>query len=349
MEIVFSKVYKIDIAADTAIERPEYKHRETFKRYIQEMLDQISSKAPDRYYRFNSEYTEVHNLIKTILSEGEYENTSDAIASRLLSKEKDAQEDLNRKNLKKEITKGMLIVSLVRMTDEARKMIVSKVDYDEFISEMTGEITTGLSIRKKVYKALICEIDNKGTIINTSIFDTNTPVSAYWWSKFLELDVVITDKENTQNAFNAIEKDILSPIKRKSKQDYFLLWNATVAYFRSEGEFSLPHYRDEIVGSYIPYDPTLDINEIKAKVDKLPAKHKFDQRFDKVPEEIHKRFKNTLRLTNEIELILKHDVPNPLRTFKPHEDADGKYLMIRSDEGYKYAQTIIQENNRNDE
>lgn len=340
MEILFSKVYKIDIATDEATERPEYKSLDNFKRYIQEMLNQISSKAPDRYYQFKSEYTEVHNLIRTILSEEEYERTSNAIASRLLDKEKEAQEDLNRKNLKKEITKGMLIVSLVRMTDEARKMIVSKVDYDEFISEMTGEITTGLSIKRKVYKALICEVNNLNEIINTSIFDTNTPVSAYWWNKFLELEVVITDKENTQNAFHAIETDVLFPLKKKHKQDYLLIWNATVAYFRSEGEFSFPYYRDEIIGTYTPYDDKLNVEELKTKVDKLPSKYKFDLRFDKVPAAVNKRFKNTLHLTNEIDLIIKHDVANPKKVFKSHSDADGKYIMVLSDEGFEYAEKI---------
>jgi hypothetical protein len=212
---------------------------------------------------------------------------------------------------------------------------------------MTGEIVTGLSIRKKVYKAFIGEINNQNGIISTSVFDTNTPVSAYWWDKFLELEVVITNEENTKNAFNAIETDILNPIKKKHKQDYLLLWNASVAYFRSEGEFNLSYYRDDIIGKYIPLDNNLNRDDLKAKVDKLSRKHKFDQRFDKVPSEIHKRFKNTLRLTNEIKLVLEHDVPNPTVTFKSHIDADGKYLMIRSDEGYEYAEKIRQENTNN--
>ncbi len=349
MEIVFNKAYKIDIASNEVIERPEYKTLESFAKYIQSTLEQIGSKSPDRYYQFKSEYTEVHNLIKNILSNQEYDDTSNAIALRLLNKEKEAQEDLNRKNLKKEITKGMLIVSLVRMTEEARKLIVLKVDYDEFISEMTGEITSGISIKRKVYKAFICEVNNSNEIINISIFDTNTPVSVYWWNKFLELEVVITDEENTKNAFNAIEKDILIPIKKKHKQDYLLLWNASVAYFRRDGEFSLPHYRDEIIGNYTPFDEELNIEDLKTKIDKLPMKYKFDQRFNKVPSEVKKRFKNTLHLTNEIDLILKHDVPNPQKVFKSHEDVDGKYLMIRSEEGYKYAEMIKQENIHNNE
>ncbi|MDR2126728.1 MAG: hypothetical protein LBP63_07855 [Prevotellaceae bacterium] len=342
MEIVFNKLYKIDIAVDDAIEKPEYQNLDNFKIYIQGMLEQISAKSPDRYYEFKSEYTEIHNLIRIILSENEYKDTGKAIANRLLNKEKEAQNDLNKKKLGTEILKGMLIVSLVKMTDEARKMIILKVDYEEFISEITGNIVSGLSIRRKVYKAFIYEINNHNEQIAISVFDTNTPVSVYWWDKFLELEVVTTNAENTKNAFSAIETEILNPIKKKHKQDYLLLWNATVAYFRREGEFNLSHYRDDIIGDYTPFDDNLDINGLKSRVDKLPIKYKFDPRFDKVPSKIQKRFKNILHLTDEITLVLKHDVADPKTTFKSHEDADGKYLMIRSDKGYEYAKEIRQ-------
>lgn len=344
MDIIFNKLYKIDISDRQPIERPEYQNVENFKKYIHEMLVQISTKEPDRFYQFKSEYTEVRTLLNKILSEKEYVKSSKAIAKRLLDKEKDAQNDLNKKKLRKEILKGMLIVSLVRMTKEASKIIILKVDYDEFISEMTGDIVTGLSIRKKVYKACICEINNSNEIINISIYDTNTPVSTYWWSKFLELEVVTTDEENTKNAFDAIEKEILNPIRKKHKQDYLHLWNTTIAYFRSEGEFNIAVYRDEIIGNYIPFDPELKIAELKTKIDKLPKKKNFDQRFNKIPSEIHKRFKNTLHLTNEIDLVIKHDIANIKKIIRPFEDVQGKYIGILSQEGFLYAEQQQQEN-----
>ncbi len=349
MEIIFNKLYKIDISGQQPIERPEYQNIENFKKYIHGMLEQIGTKSPDRFYKFKSEYTEVRTLLDKILIEDEYSNGSMAIACRLLDKEKEAQTDLNRKKLGKEILKGMLIVSLVKMTDKAKKLIILKVDYDEFLSEMTGDIVTGLSIRKKVYKAFICELNNSKEILNTSVYDTNSPVSTYWWKKFLELEVMITDEENTKNAFHAIETEVLNPLKKKHKQDYLYLWNATVACFRSEGEFNLSHYRDELIGNYAPYDETLKISDLQVKIDKLPSKHKFDQRFNKVPSEIQKRFKNVLQLTNEIKLTLLHDIPNIKKTFKSHEDADGKYLMIRSEEGYNYAKKVEQGNEDSDE
>ena len=75
--------------------------------------------------------------------------------------------------------------------------------------------------------------------------------------------------------------------------------------------------------------------------------YKFDSRFNKIPKVVNKRFKKTITLTNEISLVLLHDVPNIKKTFKSHEDVDGKYLMIRSDIGYNYAKKI-EENNKNE-
>jgi hypothetical protein len=349
MEIILNKQYKIDISAKQIEERPEYQNIENFKKYIHGMLEQIGTKEPDRLYKFKSDYTEIRTLLNKILIENEYDNSCTAIANRLLDKEVEAQNDLNKKKLGKEILKGMLIVALVKMTDEAQKIIILKVDYDEFLSEMTGDIVTGLSIRKKVYKAFIGELNNNHDLLNLSIYDTNSPVSAYWWSKFLELEVIITDEENTKNAFHAIETEVLNPLKKKHKQDYLHLWNATVACFRSEGEFNLSHYRDELIGNYTPYDENLKISDLQAKIDKLPSKHEFDQRFNKVPTEVQKKFKNDIQLTKEIKLTLLHDIPNIKKTFKAHEDADGKYLMILSDEGYNYAKKVEQGNEDSDE
>ncbi len=337
MDIILNKLYKVDVANNEATERPEYQEKENFKIYIQNLLAYISEKNPERVYKFKSGTTEVKALSNAIISNG-CSNSSQAIANRLLDKEKDAQADLNRKNLNKDIQKGMLIIAFVRMTDYARKFIISKVDYDEFISELTGDIVSGISMRRKVYKALVCEINNDNSIISTLIFDTNTPASVYWWKNFLELDVVTNDEENTQRAFDAIEKNILNPLKRKYKADYFHIWNSTILYFRSSEEFSIEGYLTHI-GEYTPYDETLNMDKFRKDVRKLPdnAKNRFDTRFTIVKNKIKKRLKNTIKLTDQIDLQIKQDIPNPEDTIAAFLGDDGvKYVKIKSEEGYDY-------------
>jgi len=350
MEIIFSKLFKIDITAKIAEERPDLHKIANFKIYIQNMLEQISKKSPDRYYQFRSEYTEVRSLISKILFNNEYDDSSLAIANRLLTKEKYAQEDLDKKKLKQRITKGMLIVSLIRMTSEASKLVILKVDYDEFISDLTGEIATGLSIRRKVYKALICELDNEKTILTTAIYDTNTSGSTYWWDKFLELDVIRQNNINTKNAFDAIHGEILKPLKRNYKQDYLHLWNITLGYFKLGGEFSLDFYVNDILGNYKPYNNKVNMAELMTKCAKLPEKlaenNKFDRRFTKDKAILKgKNYHKTIKISNEIDLVLNDYVANlpDIITAKYNPETNEKFLILRSDLGYEYAKSLKNE------
>ena len=105
-----------------------------------------------------------------------------------------------------------------------------------------------------------------------------------------------------QTAYDAIKKEIINPLRRKHKQDYLCLRNATIAYFRANGDFDINHYKDVIIGEYQPFDDSLDINKLKDKIGKLPNKHKFDNTFQKTPRVVTDKFKDVIPLTNEIEL-----------------------------------------------
>lgn len=57
-----------------------------------------------------------------------------------------------------------------------------------------------------------------------------------------------------------------------------------------------------------------------------------------------KMIRDTIPLSKDIDLVLKNDVPDIVRTLKAYEEDDGsKFIMIRSDEGYDYAKGLEQE------
>ena len=219
------------------------------------------------------------------------------------------------------------------------------------MEELSGEKKSGLPTKKKIFKSFVLNIslddDGKNTIGKIITYDANTSTKAiYWWKIFLELNELRDDKRNTLNAYQAIKTDILGPISKKHKQDYLCLRNLTIAYFRSDGEFNLDHYKDSIIGSYIPFDAKLDINDLKMKIASLPTKHTFDKVFNKTPNEINDKFKDSIQLTPEIDLKIKQEIAHIERIIKAQEDEEGnKYIMIRSEDGFKYAQGL---NNRND-
>lgn len=344
VSIIFHQLYKVDITSE-GVELQEFAERDNVNRYVMDLLHEVSENEGDREYLFEDGSLTMQTFLNNIIMDADRNGTTAQIAQRLWNKEKDAQRKIE--HLDKQIHKGILIISYVHMTENEKKIIISKADYNEFIEEVSGNITSGLPTKKKIFKSFIANVSLNGDgeeITKRVTYDSNTTKAVYWWKEFLELREIRDDEKNTLTAYNAIKAKILEPIRKKHKADWLCLSNATVAYFRGEGDFNLSHYRDNIVGNYLPNDPDLNIADIKKKIDKLPAQSKFDPIFTKVPKAVKDKLKNVINLSNELDLVIKHDVANVRRTFRPHEDDQGKYIMIRSDEGFLYAQNQQQQN-----
>lgn len=339
MEIIYHQLYKVDITTQE-VSLQEFAENDNVNHYIMELLENVSDREGDREYLFEENSLTMKTYLDRIINDENRDSTSESIANRLLQEENKAQQGIA--HLKKQIQKGILIISYVKMTESEFKIILSKADYNEFIEEITGNLKSGLPTKKKIFKSFIANItinDEESEITKLVTYDSNTKKAAYWSKEFLELVEIRDDEKNTIVAYHSINKDIIEPLRKKHKADYLCLWNATVAYFRGEGDFDLAHYRDNIVGNYQPIDDTLKLDDIKSKINKLPAKYKFDSSFTKRPNVVKVKFKNTIKLSNEIDLVIKHDVANPKKTFVPYKDEEGnEYIGILSPEGFKYAQ-----------
>ncbi len=340
MEIIYHSLFKVDITEQN-VQLQEFAENENVNTYILELLQNVSENEGDREYVFEDGSITMKTYLNQFIIGDDRDTTSEDIARRLLQKETIAQE--KRAHLKYPIQKGVLIISYVQMTETENKIIISKADYNEFIEEITGNLKSGLPTKKKIFKAFIANVSNDGEfdeITKLVTFDLNTTKATYWIKDFLELVEVRNDEKNTLTAYNAVKRDILNPLRKKKeyKADWLCLSNATIAYFRGEGEFDIAHYRDTIIGSYQPMEESLEKDKLKEKITKLPEKYKFDNKFSKKPGVVKDRFKNTIKLSEEMDLIIKHDVANPKRTFKAYETEGRKYIAILSDEGFDYAQ-----------
>lgn len=354
MEIVFNHLYKIDTSRDGA-EKKEFEETAALKDYVMNVLNTVIDSAGDREYEFQPGSITMKTWLDKIRSQEEIEETCLLIANRLLTKESERQQQIEQ--LPNRIPKGMLMISFVDMNlseSIEKKIIISKADYDEFIEETTGDLKTGLAVKKKIYKAFIANVsteDGVEKITKISTYDTSPTMAKYWWKEFLELEVVRKNAINTKNAFDAIEKSILNPLKKTSKRDYLHLWNLTLGYFRQQGEFSLDSFRDEIIGRYQPSDTNISVSDLQKKCTNLADNEKSDRRFDRRFEKDikgikGKKLKKTLSLTNEIDLVIKDSIANMSEVIQGcTNDAGEKFLMIRSDNGYEYAQKVREEEN----
>lgn len=344
MNVLYYQLLKIDNIEDS-VSVEEFANAQNINDYIMDLITICSGNAGDREYSFDPTLSTTKNhLINFINNENSRDDVCNALAQKLLSVERVTQQRIA--HLNNEIPKGILLVAYTKMTESEYKVIITKADYTEFLEELSGEKKSGLPTKKKIFKSFILNIsfDENGnySIGRIITYDANTSTKAiYWWKTFLELNELRDDKKNTLTAYQAIKKDILEPIRKKHKQDYLCLRNLTIAYFRCDGEFCLDHYKDSIIGSYNPFDANLDIDTLKTKIASLPRKHNFDNVFNKTPDEIKDKFKDVITLTPEIDLKIKQDILNIDRIIRAKEDDEGnKYIMIRSDVGFEYAEGL---------
>lgn len=92
----------------------------------------------------------------------------------------------------------------------------------------------------------------------------------------------------------------------------------------------------------------LNISELEDKVEKLRNSGKFDATFTKVPEEIKDKLKEYIKLTDEIDLKIKHDVAGIENVILKADLEDGrKGITIVSREGYEYAKGLARHDSNN--
>lgn len=346
MALVFKQLFKIDRSIGH-VETEQFENEANISTYVEQVIAD-NRKKYEREYRFRNGEETARNNVKKLASCEDIGNACLTMASRLYEKEKKANDLIKR--MGREIPASMLIIALDKVSEEEYQLFFIKADYDEYLKSGTGNRETGLPAKRKIFKSCVFFIskdEDAITIEKIMSHDENSSSgdAVYWYHDFLDLEEMTTDEKNSQKAYCAVKRDILEPIKKKHRQDYMTLRNLVIGYFRSEGEFDIDILKDQIIGSYKPFDGTLDMSILKDKIDKLPGKYKFDKKFTKKPEMVKDRFKDIIPLTPDIELKLKQDIQGIQNVICGGKDEEGReYIQIFSKEGYQFAQGIHPKN-----
>ncbi len=343
METIFINLFKIDLNLEQCT-KESFTDKNNIQNYLSELLDAIVSSSGDREYEFDETLMTTKSRVLSIvrnLDEQIKQNECLLLAQKLLATELDAQKKIQKLNV--EIQKGILVIAAAKITDSDYKFIITKADYAEFVEEITGNTRSGLPLKKKIFKSFIADIkyvNNDYSFQRIVTYDSNINHSVYWWKSFLELKELRDNTTNTKKAFELINNTVLAPLQKDHKTDYIKLWNSTVAYFRTKGEFDITYYAENVIGNYTPYDDSLEMSQLKTKITDLQNKNKFDNKFEKDPSSITNRMKKELKLTNEIDLVIKQDIPNLSSIIKPKEEDGKRYIMVLSTDGYEYAKGL---------
>jgi hypothetical protein len=332
MRIKYTSLHHIDHLNDKVQEVEIKNQGEQLSTYIERLLEEIIESSSKRSFDFQSDTTEVRSSISKMLAEN-YAEASSINASRLLQIEKDAQERI--RHLNAEIQQGSLFHAYVEDENDARFIIISKADHNEYLDELDFELRRGLPWKKRVFKAILVTFEEE-QVNSVYVYDTNSKLSTYWWNAFLELKERYTDIHNTKTSLHTIDRKIFSQIKEKYPADHVILRNSAIGYFRNKDEFDLSEFINQTFRNYYPVDNTLPLEKIIGQTEKLPERWGFDRRFAIKKDEINKRAVNKIKLSNNIDLLIKDHIENLNGTITAEEDQEGnKYVKIKSEEGYK--------------
>jgi hypothetical protein len=314
--------------------------------YIQELIKDCTEKAGDREYKFDDTRFNTSQRITNIITGVNRDEQSEQLAQRLTKVEH--ARNVKYKQLKSEIPTGVLLIAYVDMQLDGMKeykVIVAKADYTDIIEDITGQVKTGLPRKKKLFKSFIVNVrwnNDKFQLSQMKTYDPKKDTASYWWDDFLELVEVRSDSENTQTAMNLLKKEILNPIKDTHKEAYLPLYNATVRYMRTKGDFDLDYFRDNVFGAQVITDQTFDMEKWKNKITRLTKGDKrFDRVFKKAPEEIKERSVATeLDLTPLIQLKIKSNFAAQDTVIRAKKDNGDEGIFIKSETGFKYAKGL---------
>lgn len=342
MNVEYLKLIKID-HDNNCVTEENVDEKENVRGYVLSIIEQISSNVGEREYEFKENELTMKTLLEKVIENNDRDAQSLSIAKRLLDKENEAEQKYHQIT---EIQRGILLIAYCKMAEDEYKIVICKADYTEFIEEATGQKRNGLPIKKKIFKSFCANVSKNAdvyTIGKKVTFDVNSNQAKYWYDGFLDLKACLDDAENTKRAFKYIKTRILDPLRKDHPHEHLRLWNITVGYMRSDGEFSIDHYADTILGNYHPKDG-LDMQPIVAKVKELPKQWNFDNRFTKVPNEIKSKIRQEYDLTRDIKLSINEHIPDLDKTIVAYEDNENnKFIMIRSEFGYKLAKKIQNE------
>jgi hypothetical protein len=337
MPLLFSSLHRVGHEAD----EPEVVTAHTTQpgavEYIHELVDSVVTNANRRSYTFFQNGVDVHTALlgyHTGQDIEHYQQTAASVANRLHHVELQARQ--RGANLRYEIPRGLLVQAFLQDAISQRLLIV-KSDYDEFLDNISFRTRTGLPRKKKVFKAFLAELGLDGEIKDLYVCDSTGSHSKYWWQGFLELQEKWGDAHNTKTLWEALEKNVLNPLKKKFRSDHELLRNSMLVYLRSHDTFVLNEFVQSIEG-YDPQDPELPVANIIQSLRALPTKrvnNQFDTSFNIVKPEITARSRKTYHLSDHIDLVVKSGIENLKEDIQSFEEHGIKYIKIRTtDEGF---------------
>jgi hypothetical protein len=342
-QLDFVGLYPIDITQSSSVKIDISGKQAGVVAYAQYLIDTLLQNETNRVFKFGLT-SEMRSAIDRFANNRDFTDSPQAIADRLLTTEKSTQEKY------KQITtllKGSLLQACFT-TNGQKYVVITKVDHRAFLDEADLTKHVGMPYHKdvlQVLKACLVPVAHDGSFDQATIYDTNLRLAEYWWKDFLQLQEERSDENNTQTAFYAFEHLLATQVKPKSKADYTYLRNDLVSYFRTKNSFKHKKLVKAILGNYTPSVATIDAPTLTAKAAELPQQKKFDHQFNIQRGVVEKKYKHTIDLGPNLQLLMKADVANMETVIRPFSERGVKGIKITTEAGWEYFNRKVAANN----
>lgn len=263
MNTLASALFSVNIQNDF-VEKRDISQQDAVT-YNATLIEEILGNRNRQLYKIRDKRTHVVSIVlNAVKNRGLSAEEAESIAQRLLDKERERQEEVERLNV--QIKQGSLLLSLVRRKNDFLFAIV-KVESNDFLDEEETKKRTGLPYQNKSFKQCLFQIDgNTLEITDAFLYDRNGAIADYWSSEFLELDVLTTDEVNTLDTFGIITNILKRKVERVSPADYTLFRNQTLGYYQTSELFNLDDFYEHVFGAYSSENKDIDIPSIKNEI-----------------------------------------------------------------------------------
>lgn len=335
--ILKTKAYIIDREVGTIIAKNE---SDDYLAYVDYLLDNIEKSTSLSYY--TCENPSIGVIASVLDSVNKFcENPDDeiinesiqAIASRFLLKETEAQEKVER--LRVTIKVGCLIQSIIQCRT-GWQYLIAKVDSTDYLNNFDLKRNRGFEISdKRLGKSCLIDISNNedGKLIITQIRILLDNSASYFYKDFLEVVPVYQDDYNTNKMMATVLKCVDDNLKKVYPQQRLLLKNAFIHHVRANEFINYSNICNVVFKQFLD-SPQCDIsaddkNKLMTQLQELPEKKRFSPQFNKVAKEVKARvIESEYRLNNCANLIIS-DVEQVelLRNIQSGEDPGGRKFI----------------------
>lgn len=312
---------------DKSLDEPKYKELKEGDalNYMKVLIDEILNNPNKKQYKIRDENTQVISIILNSIKNGLSKEDAYSIANRLLIKEQEQQDLVDRLNVK--IRKGSLFLSLVD-NEEAYNCVLVKVDNNDYLDEVDTIRRSGLPYENKSFKQCFIKIDKIDCeITDIFLFDRNGPIADYWSNKFLELDELKTNEESTKKSFDLITNVIKQSTYKVSQADYTLLRNQTLGYFKTNENFNIEDFYNDVFGSYTPENKSIELEDIKKKINKKISENSLDSSFTIIPSSIPNRKIKFNKQVNDNVIISITGYDREIRSNIKSKEVNGRKVL----------------------